>query len=169
MDENATQEPALIPLALAARRMRVSRATIYRWAKEGRFSVTLAGDGQKLADIAELARVFPEIASKHLKQDAKRQSQDHENMDEKGADVLLQAELHATKETLRLTQAQLAEAKEREHRLMGIVENQTRLLEYKAQAEAPTPPPAPAGIAPWLGWLTIAAMFGVMGMLIYLR
>ena len=166
MNENSPQEAVLIPLSVAAKRLKVSRASMYRWAKEGRVSVTLGPDKQKLVDLAELARVFPEIASEQLNQDTKRQQQDTEYTAETGTDVLLiQAELHATREALQITQNQLAEAKEREHRLLGIMENQLLLLENKPET---APAPAPAGIAPWIGLLAVVGMIA-LAVLVYLR
>ena len=158
------QEPARMPLAKAAKQLKVSRASIYRWAKEGRFSVTVGPDGQKLVDMAELARVFPEIASRQLNQDIKRQAKDAEETAENGTDpLLIQVELHATREALRLTQEQLTEAKEREHRLLGIVESQTRLLEHKPEPQEP----AQTGIATWIGVLAVVAMFALVAAFTY--
>lgn len=157
-----------VPLSVAAKRLSVSRASIYRWAKEGRISVTVDNSGQKVVDMAELARVFPETAARHLNKDSKRQAQDTENTSESGTDsLILEAELHATREALRITQDQLAEAKEREHRLLGIVESQTRLLEHKPEPQPPAP--VQAGISPWVGWLGVAGIVAVVLVFTYLR
>jgi len=146
MDETVENTPALIPLSQAAKRLGVSRPTVYRWAKEGKFSVTLGKDGTKLVDMAELARVFPENVTKTQKQDAVRPAPDSDGM------LLIQAALEATRESLRITQEQLVEARQREERLLGIVESQTRLLGRPDEDRAPSAVPA------WVAVAVVAAV-----------
>lgn len=146
MDETAANTPALIPLSQAAKRLGVSRPTVYRWAKEGKFSVTQGTDGTKLVDMAELARVFPENVTSWNKQDAVRPAPDTDGM------LLVQAALEATRESLKITQEQLAEARQREERLLGIVESQTRLL------GRPDEPKAPPTVPAWIAVAIVAAV-----------
>lgn len=145
MDETAANTPALIPLSQAAKRLGVSRPTVYRWAKEGKFSVTLGADGTKLVDLAELARVFPENVTKTQKQDAVRPAPDTDGM------LLVQAVLEATRESLKITQEQLAEARQREERLLGIVESQTRLLGSPEASRS-------SGLPEWVGIAAVVAV-----------
>lgn len=160
---------AQLPLRQAARQVGVSRQTVYRMVKEGKLSSTVDATGQKVVDTAELLRVFgrleppsdrltlsrvtvetvaqPEAVLPRETGDAtapQALTGDDRRREYEAADrAALQAELRAAKEALEATERQLGEAKEREAKLLDLLAGQTRLLEHKAEAEAP----------PARGWL----------------
>lgn len=154
---------AELTLRQAAQQVGVSRQTIYRMVKEGKLSATARGDGQKVCDTAELLRVFgrltPATGATVTRQDAalpretggatgqaepkpglQAMTATERRIEYEAADRgALRAELAAAREALAATQAQLAEAKEREGKLLDLLAGQGRLLEHKAVAEAPPP------------------------------
>jgi len=125
---------AILGLREAARAAGVSRQTIYRYASAGKLSTVHRDDGTQGADTSELLRVFgslrtPETVSKTAPVTQRDRVDDR----------LLQAlegELEATRQALRLTQTELEKAGEREARLLGLLESQTRLLEHKPKKKA---------------------------------
>lgn len=139
---------AQVPLSQAAKLVGVSRASLYRYVKTGKLSVTLAPDpsrtGQpnategfiKTVDTAELERVFGPLTGKP---ETPRDSPLRPSTTAVETAVL-QAELASTR-------AALAEAKEREARLLDLLASQSRLLEHR-QAEADPEPEAPKE-SPW--------------------
>ena len=156
----------------AADKVGVTRQTIFKYIRQGKISATLSRDGQKQIDVSELIRVFGE-----LQQDTGTSSytNDRRTLSPKPlttpTTVALQIELERMKSMLEFKQAELVMAKERiaelkdreaqvkerereaieeRNRLIGVIEQQGRLL----AAPAPTPPKpravktAPAAIAP---------------------
>lgn len=156
---------AALTLAEAARQVGLSRATIYRAVKDGRLSVTMRHDGQRVVDTSELLRAFgrltpgsptplPETASppavRHretVSRDSARQAppairyltEDERRREVEIADrEALRAELDAARDTIRRLEDQAREAREREVKLMELAQSATRLLEHR---EAPAAPP----------------------------
>ena len=158
----------------AADKVGVTRQTIFKYIRQGKISATLSRDGKKQIDVSELIRVFGE-----LQQDTGTSSytNDRRTLSPKPlttpTTVALQIELERMKSMLEFKQAELVMAKERiaelkdreaqvkerereaieeRNRLIGVIEQQGRLL--AAPAPAPTPPKpravktAPAAIAP---------------------
>ena len=156
----------------AADKVGVTRQTIFKYIRQGKISATLSRDGKKQIDVSELIRVFGE-----LQQDTGTSSytNDRRTLSPKPltttTTVALQIELERMKSMLEFKQAELVMAKERiaelkdreaqvkerereaieeRNRLIGVIEQQGRLL----AAPAPTPPKlravktAPAAIAP---------------------
>lgn len=116
-----------LTLANAAKVAGISRATIYRLASEGKLSVTVDGRGRKVVDAAELLRLFPKSQGETVGTDRPRQAETGSSLGE------TLVELKATREMLEATRATLELERAEKARLLGIVENQTRLLEDKSQ------------------------------------
>ena len=156
----------------AADKVGVTRQTIFKYIRQGKISATLSRDGKKQIDVSELIRVFgelqPNTGTTGYTSDSRTLSPKPLNTP---TTVALQIELERMKSMLEFKQAELAMAKERiaelkdreahikerereaieeRNRLIGVIEQQGRLL----AAPAPTPPKpravktAPAAIAP---------------------
>jgi hypothetical protein len=160
---------ALLSMRQAADTAGVSRQTLYRYVKDGTISASVGPDGQKQVDTAELLRVWPElrtpvspVAPETVTGDSLRQPETASVTDaETGR---LQAELAAAQVLLDVTRTELAATRERENKLLDIVQNQTRLLEYRPPA-APPAPASPARTAspwPWIALVGIVAVVAVV-------
>ena len=156
----------------AADKVGVTRRTIFKYIRQGKISATLSRDGQKQIDVSELIRVFgelqPDTGTTSYTNDSRTLSPKSLTTP---TTVALQIELERMKSMLEFKQAELVMAKERiaelkdreaqvkerereaieeRNRLIGVIEQQGRLL----AAPAPTPPKpravktAPAEIAP---------------------
>lgn len=156
----------------AADKVGVTRQTIFKYIRQGKISATLSRDGQKQIDVSELIRVFgelqPDTGTTSYTNDSRILSPKPLTTP---TTVALQIELERMKSMLEFKQAELVMAKERiaelkdreaqvkerereaieeRNRLIGVIEQQGRLL----AAPAPTPPKpravktAPAAIAP---------------------
>ena len=157
---------ALLPLRQAAEAAGVSRQTLYRYVKEGRISASVGHDGQKQVDTSELLRVFGKLTaasdSATGTQDSTRQpetaSETAVTALETATTARLEAELDAARTLLDVTRSELAAARERETKLLDIVQTQTRMLEYRP---TDTPPntlqnaPANSPTAPWIALTVI--------------
>lgn len=147
----------------AADRVGVTRQTIFKYIRQGKLSATLSRDGQKQIDVSELIRVFGELQQATGNTGY---SSDNRTLSSKSSatptTVTLQIELERMKSMLEFKQAELALAKERiaelkdreaqvkerereaideRNRLIGVIEQQGRLL------AAPTPaPPKPRAV-----------------------
>jgi AcrR family transcriptional regulator len=151
---------ALLPLRQAADAAGVARQTLYRYVKDGRITATVGHDGQKQVDTSELLRVFgklrepvTQMTGATVSDDGKRQPATAPETDRASPETAqLQVELAAAQALLGMTQTELAATREREARLLGVVESQTRLLEYRQSA--------PGGVSwPWLALAaTVAAV-----------
>lgn len=161
-------------LSEAARQVGVSRPTIYKYAAEGRLSVTKDRLGHKQVELSELLRVFGELSTetqKTTKTDKDRDSfsslRQSPKTAETGSVSALLVELERTKAQLEskavetaLLRERVDELKARERtnqeersRLMAMLEQSQRLL--AAPTPAPRAPtrrkaavPAPAPMAP---------------------
>jgi AcrR family transcriptional regulator len=144
---------ALLPLRQAADAAGVARQTLYRYVKDGRITATVGHDGQKQVDTAELLRVFGElrepVSGETATGDSVRPAETGRETPQAPPETArLQVELATAQAMLGLTQAELAATREREARLLGVVESQTRLLEYRQ--------PEQASNTTW-PWLALAA------------
>jgi len=103
-------------IAEAARAVGVDRATLYRYIKSGKLSLTRDEKGKRGVDAAELSRVFPTVSQNVAPATADR------------AD-LLQEKLKAAEEKCALLQQQLSAATAREAWMQQqIISLQQRLL-----------------------------------------
>jgi DNA-binding transcriptional regulator YiaG len=118
----------------AARAVRKSRQTLYRYVKDGKLSVTSTKDGEKRVDTAELLRVFGEL---HHETDTATVISDHARQP---AVEALQAQLAATETALRFAREQLELAQQEKARLLGVVETQARMLEDKREKQTQASP-----------------------------
>ena len=149
-----------LKLSEAARQVGVSRPTIYKYAAEGRLSVTKDRLGHKQVQLSELLRVFGELSAQTVKTDSSAASfsslQQSQKTIETGSLSALLVELERTKAQLEskvveaaLLRERVDELKARERinqeersRFMAMLEQSQRLL---AAPVAPTAPPrAPA-------------------------
>jgi AcrR family transcriptional regulator len=144
---------ALLPLRQAADAAGVSRQTLYRYVKDGRITATVGHDGQKQVDTSELLRVFGKLREPVTDEtgagDSVRPAETGREAPQAPPETAqLQVELAAAQALLGMTQAELAATREREARLLGVVESQTRLLEYRQ--------PEQTSSVAW-PWLALAA------------
>jgi AcrR family transcriptional regulator len=122
---------AILGLREAARAAGVSRQTIYRYAASGRLSVTQRQDGTQGVDTAELMRVFGPLRDPATVTE-KAPVTPQDSPDSRLVQAV-QGELEAAKQALRMAQAALDQAQERESRLLGLLEQQARLLEHQPE------------------------------------
>lgn len=151
---------ALLPLRQAADAAGVSRQTLYRYVKDGRISATVGPDGQKQVDTSELMRVWPELRTPAATVSPETVTGDSLRQPETASVTAaetgrLRAELAAAQALLEVTRTELAATRDRENKLLDIVQSQTRLLEYR-------PPAAPAKPASAWPWLTLVGIVAVV-------
>lgn len=118
---------ALLTISQAAREWRTSRSRLYALKADGKLSFGEFPDGRPALDTSELVRVLGEPESKQAtpRQDTEGQS-DQKGLREENRLLSLQLEV-----TQRERDAALAD----KDRLMGILENQTRLLQGPETAQ----------------------------------
>lgn len=122
-----------VTLREAANLVGKSHQTIYRYVREGRLSVTKGPDGVQRVEVSELHRVFGNlnrVTGETVTSDAMSNGVTRQ-------DEVLEAELKAARELLDATRQALRSAEEREQRLLGVVEAQTRLLEDRRPKAEP--------------------------------
>jgi hypothetical protein len=132
----------LLTLSEAARRWGKSRQTLYEHNKGGRLSFSAFPNGEPGIDYSEMLRAYgePGSAPRRVRQD-KVASAVQTNT---GGEAVLSARLDATLEMLEQTRQELAAARDREQRLLGILEQQTRLLEHRPEPRRSASKPAKA-------------------------
>lgn len=134
---------AILALSDAAKAAGCSRQHLYRLVSKGRLSAVLRADGTRGIDTSELLRVFGQLA-----QPATGDSRLGDNRRQQvtapvtGRLEVLEVELRAAQDALRVADERLREAQAREERLLELVAAQTRMLEHKT-VSAPPPPPDP--------------------------
>jgi len=133
----------LLTLSEAARQWGKSRETLYAHNKAGKLSFSAFPNGNPGIDPAEMIRAYgePGTAPRRLRQD-RMPSAVQTNA---GGEAVLSARLDAALEMLSETRQELAAARDREQRLLGILEQQTRLLEHRPE---PRPEPRRAASKP---------------------
>ncbi len=135
---------AILTLRKAAEVAGVSRQTIYRYASSGKLSTVKMDDGTAGVDTAELVRVFgrlrqPETVAEAVTSDYERQEGDSLRQHrESTAVAALQAENEGLRREVAILEKQVEVSQDRENKLLGIIESQTRLLEHRTPLnEAP--------------------------------
>ena len=152
---------ALLNLTAASRAVGVNRSTIARALKAGRLSATTNEEGERCIDTVELMRVFGTLKTA-AQGDAPADAYPlhrHAIGDAQGQDALIEV----LQEQLRQANEREREGREREARLLALLEVEQaarRDLETKL-LPAPTPPkPAPPRrVRPWL---LLALLLGVV-------
>jgi FtsZ-binding cell division protein ZapB len=154
----------------AAYRVGVTRQTLFKYIREGKVSATVGHEGQKQVDVSELLRVFgelqPDTGTDGHSSDRRPLSQAKAAT---ATTTALQVELERMKTELHFKEKELALAKERidelkareteaKHReregteerlrLLGVVEQQNRLLAAPIKTPAPAKARRPAAPAP---------------------
>lgn len=157
---------ALLNLTAASRAVGVNRSTIARAVKSGRLSTTTNEQGERCIDTAELMRVFGT-----LKTDAQgdapadayplhRHAIGDAQGDAQGQDALIEV----LQEQLRQSNEREREGRERESRLLAMLEVEQaarRELETKL-LPAPVPPPKPAPPSHRRVWLLLILLVAVL-------
>ncbi len=152
---------AILTLRKAADAAGISRQTIYRYAKQGRLSTVQLDDGTLAVDTAELLRVFGTLRravtdSETVARDSERQYEDSLRQPHDAVTVAaLQAEVD-------ILGRQLEAAQERETRLLGIIEQQTRLLTHQ------TVPEASRG-RNWMPWILMALLTAILAYVVVMQ
>lgn len=140
---------AVLGLSAAAQAAGITRQHLYRLVSKGKVSATLRQDGTKGIDTSELLRVFGSIDAPKATGDSQRDShmRQQATSPETAAKVtLLEVELRAARDALRVAEERLRDSQERETKLLDLLTTQTRLLEHHQQKAAPAAAaPAPAG------------------------
>lgn len=145
-EQNAAPQQAILSISQAARRWNKSRSWLYALRNKGALTFTTFPDGTPGIDVAELLRVFGEAGSRQrerAEKDAPVRAQDSQA----GEDT--QEQLRLALERLEDAQRERDAALDREQRLLGIIEQQTRLLQHQA-TEKDTPTDNPGWLWDWL-------------------
>ena len=152
---------ALLNLTAASRAAGVNRSTIVRALKSGRLSATTSDAGERCIDTAELMRVFgtlkgdayadAQAAPMHATGDAHPIAQDQPAL------------LEVLQEQLRQANEREREGREREARLLAMLENEQQARRELETKLLPAPRPAQTGkVRVWalVGLLAVAAFAG---------
>jgi hypothetical protein len=139
---------AILALADAAKAAGCSRQHLYRLVSKGKLSAVLRADGTRGIDTSELLRVFGQLAQPATGEvtgdsrlgDNRRQQV---TAPVTGRLEVMEVELRAAQDALRVADERLREAQAREERLLELVAAQTRLLEHKVVSAPPPDPPEP--------------------------
>ena len=141
-----------IPMREAAALVPVKRAALYRHAKEGKISTSKNAQGKTVVDVAELQRFYGNINQNgngtHTEADETteiEQNGQHETQPQ------TQEVIELLKSQLADTKVELADAKDRETRLLSLLENEqekTRLLMLP-------PPDEKKKKSSWLGYFRL--------------
>ncbi len=143
---------AILALSDAAKAAGCSRQHLYRLVSKGRLSAVQQADGTRGIDTSELLRVFGQLAhpvTAEVTGDSRLGDNRRQQVTPQATPHLevLQAELRAAQDALRVSDARLREAQAREERLLEMLAAQTRMLEHRTAAP-PAPPPAPPSDPP---------------------
>ena len=153
----------LLNLTAASRVAGVGRSTIVRSLKSGRLSATTNEQGERVIDTSELARVFGPLKGNDYPNE---QAVDSHDIGQNGDMVsLLREQLAAA---LDREQQAIEQGRERETRLLAMLEGEQaarRELETKL-LPAPVPPPKPAPprrVRVWLLLILLVALLAFAG------
>ena len=158
---------ALLNLTAASRAVGVNRSTIVRALKSGRLSATTSDAGERCIDTAELMRVFGTLKT-DAQSDAPADAYPlhrHAIGDAQGQDTLVEV----LQEQLRQANEREREGREREARLLAMLEAEQatrRDLETKllpAPAPAPPKPAPPRRVRMWLLLALLVALLAFAG------
>lgn len=153
---------ALLNLTAASRAVGVNRSTIVRALKAGRLSATTNEESERCIDTAELMRVFG-VLKTDAQGDAPADAYPlhrHAIGDAQGQDALIEV----LQEQLRQSNEREREGREREARLLTLLEVEQaarRDLETKL-LPAPVPPPKPAPPNYRRVWLLLILLVAVL-------
>jgi|APFre7841882590_1041340.scaffolds.fasta_scaffold24915_3 hypothetical protein len=150
-------------ISAAARATGVDRTTIYRAIKSGRLSATTTATGERGIDLAELLRVFGPLPQ--VPQD-ETVALPHSATPEHTADATL---IKVLQEQLQQANEREQQAREREVRLLALLETAQQVLQAEQQARReletkllPAPRPAQTGkVRVWalVGLLAVVVAF----------
>lgn len=146
----------LLTISAAAKAWGVSRPRLYQLKEAGKLSFTQFEDGRPALDTAELLRVLGEPGSR--RKGVSEQVNVAELLQQQttltaAGDAVIQERLDNALERLADSQQQLADAREREGRLLSLLENMTRQLEHQQTAGVQPAPPLTEYRGLW-GFLT---------------
>lgn len=144
---------AILALADAAKAAGCSRQHLYRLVSKGRLSAVLRADGTRGIDTSELLRVFGQLAQPATGEVTGGSHLGDNRRQQVTAPVtsrleVMEVELRAAQDALRVADERLREAQAREERLLELVAAQTRMLEHKTVSAPPPPPDPPEPEAP---------------------
>ena len=150
-------------ISAAARATGVDRTTIYRAIKSGRLSATTTATGERGIDLAELLRVFGPLPQAQQGEDV---ALPHSATPEHTADATL---IKVLQEQLQQANEREQQAREREVRLLALLETAQQVLQAEQQARReletkllPAPRPAQTGkVRVWalVGLLAVVVAF----------
>lgn len=130
---------ALVSISEAARLVGVNRSNLYSsYINQGKLSLSKDSRGNTKVDTSELLRVFGSLKMDAIVQQTGATVQD--SLQQTGTDSLGQFATDSSAEIIRLLQAQLAEAKDREQFYQQQIRELTgtiKLLEHHGQADRP--------------------------------
>ena len=148
-------------ISAAARATGVDRTTIYRAIKSGRLSTTTTATGERSIDLAELLRVFGPLPQ--MPQDA-TVALPHSTTPEHTTDATL---IKVLQEQLQQANEREQQAREREARLLTLLETAQQVLQVEQQVRheletklLPAPRPAPTGKV--RAWILLAVLLLVV-------
>jgi hypothetical protein len=144
---------AILALSDAAKAAGCSRQHLYRLVSKGRLSAVLRADGTRGIDTSELLRVFGQLAQPATGEvTGDSRLGDNRRQQVTGPVTsrveVLEVELRAAQDALRVADERLREAQAREERLLELVAAQTRMLEHKTVSAPPPPADPPEPEAP---------------------
>jgi excisionase family DNA binding protein len=137
----------LLTFPEAAEAVGCTRQHLYRLVQKGKLSASSGPDGTRRLETSELLRVFGKLNTPSTATATGDSNRGDTRLPQataapvRHADVL-EVELRAAREALRVAEDRLREAAEREARLLELLSSQSRLLEHRVRDE-PAPIPAP--------------------------
>ena len=133
-------------ISQAARAAGVARSTIQAHIRQGKLSVMVMGNGEKTVDTSELIRVYGELATPGVVEhdyNFRHQTTPTTTPDN---EQILHGKVVMLQEQVETLQRDKDEDRREKERLLGIIENQMRMLTYqpaaKERPEEPAPHPA---------------------------
>ncbi len=131
---------AILPLSKAAMAAGISRQTIYRYAKQGKLSTVQLHDGTIGVDTAELLRVFGKLLQPEVVPgDSARHEADNLRQVDAMTVSALQAEISGLNGKVAILERQVEASQDREYKLLGIIEAQTRLIGHQSTSPVNRP------------------------------
>jgi len=162
---------AKILLSEAAKLVPVSKPTLYRHVQENKFSWDKDSQGHKVVDPAELQRFYgtlknPDNLNENTQQDSSRKNDNSEIL------AVFRAENAHLKQEVEGLQQDKQDLKVERNKLLGIVENQTSLLEDKREKVEKTEDHQPKPESRWLVYtlvgLTMLVSLGSIAVIVWL-
>jgi hypothetical protein len=158
---NRERNMTVFSISAAARATGVDRTTIYQAIKSGRLSATTTATGERGIDLAELLRVFGPLPQ--MPQD-ETVALPHSATPEHTANATL---IKVLQEQLQQANEREQQAREREVRLLALLETVQQVLQAEQQTRReletkllPAPRPAPAG--KFRAWTLLLAVLAAL-------